>query len=242
MRHLWRTVSIGALTLGAACSGSKTETPVITKTATDQSVSPAGTETAERGKSLIRVVNALPKLSPIDLTAGDTTMFQSVGYKTVTPYTEIQDNVVNFKLRGAGQPNALTDNTETMMDGYRYTVVALPSNDGGAKLRILRDEVAGDPTKARLRVVHAAPGMGSVDVAAQGNTEPIFHNVAYGSEAGYRDIEPMSAVLEVRRDGGSRLIRLEKMQFEAGKAYTIVIAGSSTRVEAITFDDSVARS
>jgi hypothetical protein len=32
------------------------------------------------------------------------------------------------------------------------------------------------------------------------------------------------------------------MQFEAGKAYTIVITGSSTRVEAITFDDSVARS
>jgi len=78
-----------ALTLLAGCTGSsKTKEPVVSTSGGKTAVSEAGTPVARRGKSLVRVVNAIPGDGTIDISGDDRTVFYDVAYRTVTPYTE----------------------------------------------------------------------------------------------------------------------------------------------------------
>ena len=84
--------------LSASCKGAKTDRPVATDANGNTSVSPSGDQAAKEGKSMVRLVNALPASKAIDVSGDDRTLFTAVGYKTVTPYVEVRDNQVNFKL------------------------------------------------------------------------------------------------------------------------------------------------
>jgi hypothetical protein len=244
VNSVWRKTAIGVgLALTAACtSGTKTDQPVITTTDQGRTTSsPAGTETATRGKSLVRLVNALPSKRAIDVSSNDRTVFSAVAYKTVTPYTEVGDNRVRFRLRAAGADSAQADNNETLIDGDRYTIVALRDEHGGVQLRIVGDKVVPDSGKARIRVINTVPGSKGVDIAVQGAKDPLFQGADYAAGADYKDIDPTTATIEIRRNGPSlRPILLKSMRFEGGKAYTIILMGSGPGdIQAITFDDTV---
>ncbi len=240
-RTLKRTEAGLVLVLVAGCAGAKTEKPVVTTSGEGKSTSVAGTEAAKRGKSLIRFVNAVPDGPGLDLSADERTTFYNVEFKTVTPYTEIGDNLVKFELRGANSDSVLANNTESMGDGYRYTLVAMPTSDSQIKLRVLRDDIVPEMGKARVRVINAAPGVPDADVLLSGQKDPLFDNVAFGVEAGFKDVEPTTATVEIRgNDNPTPPIRLRNVTLSAGKAYTIVIAAAKPRgIQTITFNDAV---
>jgi Domain of unknown function (DUF4397) len=231
-----------ALTLGLGCGGGRTDRAVVTRADDKSSVSPAGTDVANRGKSLVRLVNALSLGKRIDVSGDDRTVFTNVEYRAVTAYHEIGDNLVTFRLRAAGGDSVLGDNTQAMADGSRYTIVAMPGVHGDPVLLFLRDEVVPDAGKARIRVINAAPDIGTVDVAFLGEKLPLFGGVKYASEAGYKDIAPGTMTIDIRSDLKTRKpIQLKDRRFEAGKAYTIVLAGWGTSgIDSITFDDTEA--
>jgi len=230
-----------ALLLALACTGSKTEEPVVSSAGGKTAVSEAGTSVARRGKSLVRLVNALPGERTIDLSGDDRTVFFDVGYKTVTPYTEIGDNVVKFRLRPGGTDSVWADNTETLINGNRYTVVVLPTKEGGARIVVLTDEVVTDTGKARLRVVNAAVPYSEVDVGIEGRNDPVFDDVAYGSAAGFKEVDPASAVILVRQDEPPMTaLKMQRLRLDAGKSYTIIIAGDKAgALQAITVTDVI---
>jgi hypothetical protein len=227
--------------LVAGCGTSKTDRPVVTTTSQGMESSPAGTEAAARDRSLVRFVDALQRPGDVDLTADGRTVFPGVAYKAVTNYQEIGQNVAKFRLRIAGSDSVLADNNEGLRDGSRYTVVSMPGVNGQPRLRIVKDELVTDPSKARLRVIQAVPRIGEVDVAVVGRREPIFKGVTYASEAGYQDLAPMTATIEIRQDKVRMPpIRIKDMHLVGGHAYTIVLTGDkSGAIEAITFDDQI---
>jgi len=237
MTFMTALVAIG---LSASCKGARTDRPVATNAGGDTTLSPSGDSAAGQGRSMVRLVNALPANQSIDVSGDDRTIFSAVSYKKVTPYVEVKDNRVTFKLFPAAKDSSIADNSEMMADGNRYTIVALPDDKGGATMRILRDEVVPDSGKARIRVINASPGVKDADVALQGQKDPLFSDIDYKSEAGYKDITPVTATVEIRGDDpNSKPILLKNVHFEAGKAYTIVLTGWKTKpVEVITFDDS----
>lgn len=239
LKHL---MTGAAVMLAAGCAGGKTDRPVVTTKDNGQtSSSPAGTDIARQGKTLVRLVNALPSKTAVDVSGDDRTLFIATPYRTVTSYQEIGDNVVTFRLRAAGTDGVLTDNQETMRDGGRYTVVAYPNDKGQPQLRILRDELVPAPGKARIRVINAAADLGTVDIAMQGQKSPFFSNLREGVEAGFVDIDPTSGNLDIRSDVKTKYpVQLKDVRFEAGRAYSIVLAGWGTaKIDAITFDDAV---
>jgi len=240
MRDRTMLLLAGSLVL-AGCGGDRSDRPVVTRTDAGASSAPAGTEAAGRGRSLVRLVNAMPAARNIDVSGGDRTVFTDVAYRDVTPYTEIAGNLVTFRLRAAGGDSVLADNHEVLTDGYRYTLVSLPDRKGDPELRILKDELAPDPGVARLRVVNAAEGLGTVDVRLSGRKDPLFRDVTYGAEVGYTDLAPGEETVSiVSQAPGHRTVELSRTRFEGGRTYTIVVAGwERGRVETITFDDGL---
>ncbi|HEV8612649.1 MAG TPA: DUF4397 domain-containing protein [Gemmatimonadales bacterium] len=226
-----------------ACSPAKTKQPVETTTEAGKSTSPSGAAADKRGTTLVRAVNALPDKRHVDVAAEQRVLFTNVGYQDVTDYAELPDNVARFTVRPVGKDSALAENREVMGDGARYTLVALPDGKGGTLLRVLRDELATDSSKAKIRVINAAAGLEDVKVTLQGQVEPLFDNIGLGIEAGYKDIEPTTATLLFQRSKGAPVVRVDKWKLEPGRAYTIVLTGTAGRkVEAVKFDDRLVRS
>lgn len=224
------------------CARAKTKDPVVSTTVDGKTTSESGDSAARRGKSLVRFVNAVSGMA-LDLTTEDRATFVNVDFKDVTPFTEIGDNLVRFRVRANDGDSVLADNSETMGDGYRYTVVAMPTEDGKVRLRVLRDELIPESGKARIRLIQAVPGLSDVDVALTGQKDLVFDNVKYGTEAGYKDVAPATATIEFRMGDPPNVTvpyRLKSVSLAAGRAYTLVIVGALPRgFETISFNDAV---
>jgi hypothetical protein len=232
-------VSFAALVIGVSgCNRPESGAPVVSKTPAGQSRSPSGAQAAHEGKSLVRLVNALPDTPSMSVLVGDSVLFARVLAATVTPYREVRDNSVTIRVRDASN-RVVAQREETMADGFRYTVIALPEKTG-IELRVLQDEVVPDVGKARIRFINASPNA-SVDLAVGAASDPLFSDVGPGDLAGYRDIDPASSTLEIRdRSQRGPSVEIPEVRLAAGKAYTIVLVGRSNGgLDAITFDDSV---
>ena len=145
-----------AVLLAGACKDNRDTGAVNTKTAEGTSNAPAADVAESRDVALVRVINAIPAGGPVAILAGDSAAFSGVDYKTATPFREIRDDRLNFKLGSAEHP--LAENRENLNGGGHYTIVAMPDAGGADKrnLRVLEDDLKPvSPEKARIRVVSA---------------------------------------------------------------------------------------
>lgn len=233
---------LGAVLLTACNKDAQTEGEVATAMA-DGSIdtSMSGDAADQRGLALVRVVNAAPDARQLTIRGDNMQSLPAVEYQTVSQYQSIDKNWNTFEVSGTtdGTYAPLETNRELLTDGYRYTMVVLREEDGGAlKTRILRDEISSDNSKAHVRVIHAARGTDEIDVVAQGG-ETLFDGINYSSEAGFKDVTPWSGTLEFRTEDGNRsLLTLPNVNLQAGMSYTIVVARkNASTVEAFWFTD-----
>jgi hypothetical protein len=192
-------------------------------------------------------VNAIPGGQPADIVAGDQKAFTNVDYKTVTPYKEIPQAASSLKLVASGQDAAMpmAEKSEGLTAGDRYTVVAMPGEDGrAAELVVLNDDVTPPSEgKAKVRVIHASRDVGEVSLAVSGREDPLFDAVNAAGTSGYKEVEPTQGGLEVRaEDKKAVLARVPDASFEPGKLYTVLVVGradGTSKVEAVTVEDQL---
>ena len=232
------TSIITAVVALTACGQAKTDKPVESTTAAGTTMSPSGVAAAADGKSMVRFVNTLQAPKNLDMKVNDRVLFENIAPKAVTPYAEVQTNSPTFTVRLAGKDSALAENKESVADGKRYTAVALPKADGKSELKIWRDDLMPDSGKARIRVIHAAPGMDDVKIGVAGEKDPMFKSINFGAEAGFKDVMPADLLLVIGRDAkGAIPIKLKSMHLVAGHAYSIVLITKKGNLDVITFVD-----
>jgi Domain of unknown function (DUF4397) len=241
----WALIAVAALA-GSACSRSNENRATQTTTKEGTSTAPAGKLEAERDQALVRVVNAIPGSTPADVVAGDNKAFSHVDYKTVTPYKELPEERVTLKLMSSDKATSepLAENSEGLSGGQRYTVIALPGKLGKpAELRVLNDNLTPPSEgKAKVRVVHASPDTGDVDVMVEGKKDPLFNGINVDTAAGYKEVEPMHGTIEVRDESKKMVAKVPNTSFEPGKLYTMFVVGRSAgtpKVEAVTVEDQL---
>lgn len=194
----------------------------------------------------MRAVHAIPYAAALDVFAGDLVVFDAVNFKSVTSYRALDGKRYAFALRPAGMTNAkpLASNTEGLQDGSYYTVFALPRDDRGAHLRIVTDKLERPADgKLRLRIVHAGDGVGAVDVGAPGTAGTLFEGVGFQTVSDYQEISPVNGPVVIRAAGGAPVVMLPNAHLEAGRFYTLVLAGSSRStppLEAFIIEDILA--
>lgn len=231
------SLALLALACTVGCERVRTDDEVKSTTADGSTTSPAGTEAARQGRSMVRLVNTVAAGGALTLTADDSLVAQSVSNGTVTPYQGVRDNNVVFRLRHDGADTVVASNVEMLSDGARYTLVAMTEPGGSVKLRALRDEVVPDSGKTRFRVIHAVPGLAEVDIVLAGSTDPLFDDLNYGNEGGYRDLAPGRVVIMARDAKTGTLLKRETITMEAGAAYTLVLAGTPRAVQVVSVTD-----
>jgi hypothetical protein len=228
--HLKKPAAVLAVVALTACGGNGDHATVDTGEGSLSANMPKAT-------SMVRMVNALPNMDGLQVTSDDRAVFSGVDYKAVTQYQQIDETFARFRLQSGNSDTTIATNNELLIDGSRYTIVALPQEDGGVRLRVLKDELTPDEGKARFRVIHAVPNAGEVDVLLTGSDEPIFDNLNYGNEGGFKDVDPGNTTVTIRTDEGKRQVVKQQMNFVAGHAYTMVITTKAGKTEVIAIDD-----
>jgi hypothetical protein len=192
----------------------------------------------------VRFVHAVPGAGPATLNLsveGSGVSSSPVSFGTVGKALEAKPGRAKFTLVAVkgGDPLAATD--ETLVDGARYTVVALPKKPGrGAQLRVYRD-VKSRAGKARLRVIHAGAELGEPDVRV-GN-RVVAEKVAYGDATDYVDVPPGTSDISITRAGGEggALATKRDVGLSAGTATTAVVVGSGGKpTQIVTLSDGTA--
>jgi hypothetical protein len=234
---------IGSLMM--ACSPESESTDRVTTT-TDKGawVAPSAKEAEKEDKALVRVINALPDVKAVDTFVGNSREFTNVGYKTVTPYKAVPDVLEQISIRPAGEKNGqpFAQNRELINGGSFYTAIAMPESDNKATLRVVSDKLEPPPSpKAKVRIIHASPDVGEMDVFMKGNDNKLFSGVNPQTATDFNEIDPTTTTLEFRPEGKPDvLLAVPDMKFEAGHNYTIVIMGKpndTPKLEAIKIDD-----
>ena len=246
-----RPINLGllmvALLLMAACSSEPKQTqPVTSKTDAGTSTAPPAKDVKQRDNALVRVINAVPGATSFDVFADDQKVFEGVSFKSVTPYKELSENRHTFRVRQAGQDNAqaVAENSEGLSGGKHYTIVVMPGTNDKATLYVLNDNITPPPAeKAEVRLIHASPDAGEVDVVDKQGNKKLFSGVNFEKETSYMDIEPAKTTLEVRPEGQDKaLLTVPNVNFEKGKFYTIVVAGhakGTPKLQAMMVEDQL---
>src|SRR4051794_36814992 len=170
----------------------------------------------------VRLVNARAGSTSVGLkvVVGDTAApaIGAAAYGQVTPYENVSAGAASIDLTGASGHA-----TQQLADGKRYTVIALPKGSKGFQLEVYTDGDAKKKT-ANLRVIHAAPELGSPDIKLGERT--IAEKVAFKASSPYLSVDPGSYQLAVVKPGGTTPIFEHQVSLSAGVATTAILAGS----------------
>jgi len=187
----------------------------------------------------VRFAHAIPRAGAAELEVAHPGHAVAVGtadFGEVGAYRGTRAGAVTLRLVPPDGGAPLVTESSRLRDDRRYTVVALLAGER-PRLHVYAD--AGARSKvARLRVVHAAPELGSPDLAVDGRT--VARGLAYQAATPYLSLEPGSHRYAARTPAGERVLS-GRVEVEAGTAYTGLVVGSrGERVRVVTsVDDEV---
>jgi hypothetical protein len=236
-----------ALLLAAACSKEPKQTqPVVSKSNSGTSTAPPAKEVEQRNNALVRVINVAPGTNSVDVFADDQKVFEAVSFKSVTPYKELSDARHTFRVRQAGKDSdqPIAENSEGLSGGKHYTILVMPGTNDKTTVSVVNDNITGTPAdKAQVRVIHASPDVGEVDVVDKSGNKKLFSGVNFERETNYMAVDPTKTTLEVRQEGQDKsILTVPNANFEKGKYYTIVVTGQSKgipKLQALMIEDQL---
>jgi hypothetical protein len=193
--------------------------------------------------ALVRVINASPTSSTLEVRADSARRLPVVRYKTVGEYQAIDDNWIKFEISGKarGTWRPLDTNRELLIDGRRYSLVVMDTKEGTEyETRVLRDDVTPDAGRAQVRVIHAAQGLGEIDITADGGST-LFGGVNHSSEAGFKAVDVWTGALQIRGENDDRVLHtINGVRFDMGRAYTIIVTRNAKgAIDHFLFEEAV---
>lgn len=235
------------LQLAVACSSEPKQTqPVTTKTDSGTSTAPPASEAGQRGNALVRVINTVPGSVPFDIFAGDQKVFESLAFKNVTPYRELPDDRHSFRVRQAGHDTAqpVAENSKDLIGGKHYTIVVMPDTNDKTVVDVVNDNITAPlAEKALVRVMHASPDAGDVDIVDRQANKKLFSGLNFQKGTSYMVVDPIRTTLEMRQEGQDRpIVTVPNANFEKGKFYTIVVTGHAKgipKLQALIVEDQL---
>ncbi|MDX1933086.1 MAG: DUF4397 domain-containing protein [Capsulimonadales bacterium] len=183
-------------------------------------------------QSRLRVVHASPNAPAVDVRVDDINFLTNVPYRTASGYLTILAGNRNLKVNAAGTETTVINATANFAPNTRTTVLAV---DRLARIEplILSDETAA-PTSGniKLRLVHASPAAGPVDIyitaptADLATATPTLPNVPFKANSGYLQVPAGSYRVRITPTGTKTVaIDTGTVTLTAGQVRTGVAIG-----------------
>lgn len=194
----------------------------------------SGAAVGPEGSGALRVLHASPGTGPLDVWVDGERTLEGVVFGTASDYLRVDRGRHRVELKAAPSTArdaaALTASVGT--SGAPRTVVARPSS-AGLRQRTLRDAAAADGEPARLRVVHASPDAGAVDVQVRptpdGEWTTVATDIAFGEGSRYVELRPGTHDVRLLATGSDDLVHVvADVAADAGSSQTVNVIGLAT--------------
>lgn len=198
----------------------------------------------------VRVVHASPDAPAVQVIANgnfSAPLVPSLAFPAATPFVDVPGAGYNIKVTPVGNNGVIAIDANITLDaGSEYSVYAIGPLASIAPL-VLADDRRRVATQARVRIVHASPSAGSVDLyvlapgTALANATPAFTAVPFGADTGYVDLAEGAYEVSVTPTGSkTAAIGPLAITVDNGGVYTVAArdaAGGGTPLSVIALDD-----
>ncbi len=187
---------------------------------------------------VVRFVHAVPGAGEAELqissARGGGSSVGRARFGQATSYRGVPSGPISWRLVGTASNRVLDAGRAVLRDGS-YTVVAL-ARKPGAELIAFPDQ-AGAPGKARLRLIHAAPELGTPDLRLDGRI--VAPGVRFRQATPYLVVPPGTHSVAATPPGrSSRVVFRDGLRLVTGEAATgIVIGTDGQRTRIVTLRD-----
>ena len=217
-------------------------------TALALTASPALAQSASASASdaLVRVAHLSSDAPNVDvyLDGEPVAELTDVPYETVSGYLPVPEGTHQVTVYATGDTQTpVIDTTVEVAGGLPYTIAAIGLvEDGTLTAQVYQDDLrapaAGD---AKLRVVHASPDAGPVDVVPRGGS-PLVEGLTYPDASPYAEVPAGTYTLDVNAAGTDQTaITVPDATVESGTVYTAFAVGTAAagNLDVILTADSV---
>lgn len=162
----------------------------------------------------------------------------NLGFAETSAYLGVTAGTHQIQVTAASRLDALTSASLTAQPGGSYTWVISgvlspadtnPPASGDLLLShiVQLSDNAGVLDDTRLRIVHASPGAGPLDVRLTGPASvTAAANLSYSAVGGYVSLQPGTYLLSVLQSGSQTPLQtIAQVPIAIGNAYTIVLGG-----------------
>ena len=188
----------------------------------------------------VRAIHAIGNAPAVDVLADGAVAAGALTFGNKSPYASLSAAPHTITVRATGQTAALLTATPTVAANTDYTFVAagrLGATTGPTpRLIAITDAAAPAAGQASIRVVHASPAAGNVDVYATTPTSdiatatPVLTNVAFGAVGGPLNVAAGTYRFRVTPTGTKTVaIDVNNVAVTAGK-YVAVAVGDNAPV------------
>jgi hypothetical protein len=206
----------------------------------DDPVSPSAT-------AQLRVVHASPDAPAVDVLVDNAPVLTNVPFKGSSAYLSVPSGSRNLKVRAAGTSTVVIDANANVAAGEAYTVFAAGRVASIAPL-VLEDDLTNPAAgNVRLRLVHASPTAGNVDIyvtapnANLATTSATLSNVPFRAASSYLEVPAGTYRVRITPTGTKTVaIDVNNVDLSAGQvrtAFAVDAPGGGTPLGAVLLAD-----
>ena len=183
------------------------------------------------GNARLRIIHADPGAPRVDVYVNDSPAFRGAAYKDVTQYASLPPATYTIRIVSASASiegsTAVATASVTLSPDTDYTAIAYgrSSGDSQATVALLKDDNSTPQAgEARVRAIHSVPGLSTADISL--NNSIRLAGVDLGKASTYIGVKAWPYDLTVQVNGKT-IVSAPKVNFEAGKVYTLLVTGSA---------------
>jgi hypothetical protein len=167
----------------------------------------------------------------VDIYIDGNKKMQRVPYQAVTDYISVPAGKHTIEARGEGQPQTAPAVFEVAPDlggGKSFTVAAL-GPVANIQAKVFEDDLTPPAAgKSKIRVIHAADGVGAVDVGVK-DGDVLFPRLDAGAISTYLEVPAGQYALQVRATGTQESLFDKTVTVNASGIYTIAALGGGDK-------------
>lgn len=188
-----------------------------------------GTGCGSSNNTRVRLLNAVPTQSGLDMLVASKSVATGVGYGTASAYTSVSSGSPNLQIEATGTTTALVNQSITLASKTDYTVLAMNSSSGVTAIVLTDNNATPASGQIEIRVINASPSLGASDVyvVAPGTSiasvTPTVAGVAVGSATAYQSVAAGSYEVFFA-PAGQKFVSIDSgpLTFTAGQIRTVV--------------------
>lgn len=217
---------------------------------------PMPSASAEVSEIQVRLVHVAPNAPRIDLEVGGVRAAQQVAYGSVSDYVRLPAGEYDIILSATpektdwNQPsraNVAAKTVANLRGGGVFSIVATDEPNRMTAL-VLEDTITPLFDRALVRFVHAAPDAPPLQWRGE-RDQVLLPRLAFGEVSTFQAMRPGFTQIQVgpapsTPGGGSPVLQRFDLQLEAGKVYTLYVAGllrSKPGLELVLAEETRAR-